>query len=74
VGRGGLPGSPRKPPRAGLKQGPRFRSHPGEMLHGIHRALLVLGATTVLSAVVFRELKRGDGDNVSQHGEAVAGE
>jgi hypothetical protein len=25
---------------------------------------------TVLSAVVFRELKPGDGDNISQHGEA----
>jgi EmrB/QacA subfamily drug resistance transporter len=47
----------------------RFRSHPGELLHGIHRALLVLGAMTVLSAIVFRELKPGDGDNVSQHGE-----
>jgi MFS family permease len=48
----------------------RFRSHPGELLHGIHRALLVLGAMTVVSALVFRELKPGDGDNVSQHGTA----
>jgi EmrB/QacA subfamily drug resistance transporter len=48
----------------------RFRSHPPELLHGIHLALLVLGAMTVLSAVVFRELKPGDGDNISQHGEA----
>jgi EmrB/QacA subfamily drug resistance transporter len=47
----------------------RFRSHAPEMLHGIHPALLVLGAMTVLSALVFRELKTGDGDNVSQHGE-----
>jgi EmrB/QacA subfamily drug resistance transporter len=47
----------------------RFRSHPPELLHGIHIALLVLGAMTVLSAAVFRELKPGDGDNVSQHGE-----
>jgi EmrB/QacA subfamily drug resistance transporter len=52
----------------------RFRSHPGELLHGIHRALLVLGAMTVVSALVFRELKPGDGDNVSQHGEAAHGE
>lgn len=50
----------------------RFRSHPPELLHGIHLALLVLGAMTVLSAVVFRELKPEDGDNVSQHGEAAA--
>jgi EmrB/QacA subfamily drug resistance transporter len=47
----------------------RFRSHAPEMLHGIHQALLVLGAMTVLSALVFRELRPGDGDNVSQHGE-----
>jgi EmrB/QacA subfamily drug resistance transporter len=47
----------------------RFRSHAPEMLHGIHQALLVLGTMTVLSALVFRELKPGDGDNVSQHGE-----
>lgn len=51
----------------------RFRSHPGEMLQGIHRALLALGAMTILSTIVFRELKPGDGDNVSQHG-AGAGE
>jgi EmrB/QacA subfamily drug resistance transporter len=50
----------------------RFRSQPGELLEGIHRALIVLGAMTVLSAVVFRELKPGDGDNVSQHGVEVA--
>lgn len=45
----------------------RFRSHPGEMLHGVHRALLVLGGMTVLSALVFRELRPHDGDNVSRH-------
>ncbi len=48
----------------------RFRSRPGELLHGIHLALLVLGAMTVLSAAVFRELKPGDGDSVSRHREA----
>ena len=52
----------------------RFRSSPRELLHGIHSALLVLGAMTVLSAAVFHELKPGDGDNVSQHGEKTAGE
>ena len=52
----------------------RFRSHAPEMLHGIHRALLVLGSVTVLSSAVFRELKPGDGDNVSQHGEGAGGE
>ncbi|HEX2799540.1 MAG TPA: MFS transporter, partial [Thermoanaerobaculia bacterium] len=52
----------------------RFRSHPHELLYGIHLALLVLGTMTVLSAIVFRELRPGDGDNVSQHGEVARGE
>jgi len=45
----------------------RFHTTPLEMIHGIHRAFLALGGLTVLSAIVFRELKREDGDNVSQH-------
>jgi len=52
----------------------RFRSHPPELLHGIHRALLVLGAMTILSALVFRELKPDDGANVSQHGDEAGSE
>jgi EmrB/QacA subfamily drug resistance transporter len=44
----------------------RFRSNPGEMIHGIHDALLVLGGFTVLSTAVFYKLKSGDGGNVSQ--------
>ncbi len=38
-----------------------------EMIHGIHRAFLALGGWTIISTLVFRELKSGDGDNVSQH-------
>jgi EmrB/QacA subfamily drug resistance transporter len=45
----------------------RFHSSPPEMIHGIHDAFLVLGALTVLSTLIFAELKSGDGDNVSQH-------
>jgi EmrB/QacA subfamily drug resistance transporter len=45
----------------------RFRSEPAEIIHGIHRALLVLGAFTVLSAFVFRELKPNDGASVSRY-------
>jgi hypothetical protein len=37
------------------------------MIHGIHEALLVLGGFTILSTIIFRKLKSGDGDNVSQH-------
>jgi hypothetical protein len=44
----------------------RFHSNAPEMIHGIHLAFLALGAMTVLSTVVFGDLKKGDGDNVSQ--------
>ena len=45
----------------------RFHTSALEMIHGIHQAFLVLGGLTVLSAVVFRELKNDDGDTVSLH-------
>jgi EmrB/QacA subfamily drug resistance transporter len=38
-----------------------------EMVHGIHRAFLALGGWTIISTLVFRELKNNDGENVSQH-------
>jgi MFS family permease len=45
----------------------RFTSDPAQMIHGVHQAFIVLGGVTLLSTIVFRELKRSDGDNVSQH-------
>jgi MFS family permease len=45
----------------------RFRSDPAEMIHGLHRALVALGGLTILSALVFRDLRPGDGERVSQH-------
>jgi len=36
------------------------------MIHGIHQAFLVLGGLTILSTIVFGELRSGDGDAVSQ--------
>jgi EmrB/QacA subfamily drug resistance transporter len=51
----------------------RFRSNPLEFIHGIHRAFYVLGGMTLLSTVVFRELRAGDGDSVSQAKELHAG-
>lgn len=45
----------------------RFHSRPPEMIHGIHQAFLVLGLLTVLSTLIFTELKSGDGESVSQH-------
>ena len=44
----------------------RFRSNAPQMIHGIHLAFFVLGGLTVLSTIVFRELKSSDGDSVSQ--------
>jgi hypothetical protein len=38
-----------------------------EMIHGIHLALRTLGAWTILSTIVFRELKSSDGEAVSAH-------
>ena len=36
------------------------------MIHGIHEAFLVLGTFTILSTIVFRELKADDGQAVSK--------
>lgn len=38
-----------------------------DMIHGIHLALRVLGVLTVLSTLVFSELRLNDGDAVSSH-------
>ena len=45
----------------------RFHTSAPEMIHGIHYAFFVLGGITVLSTIVFRELKSKDGANTSQH-------
>jgi EmrB/QacA subfamily drug resistance transporter len=44
-----------------------------EMIHGIHEALIALGILTIVSTIVFRSLKQGDGDDVSQHAELHPG-
>jgi hypothetical protein len=44
----------------------RVHINQGEMIHGIHQALLVLGGFTILSTIVFGRLKSGDGSSVSQ--------
>src|SRR5450755_2625998 len=51
----------------------RFRSNPVEFIRGIHRAFFVLGGMTLVSTIIFRELKQGDGDDVS-HREEIHGE
>jgi len=45
----------------------RYHSSAPEMIHGIHRAFLALGALTVLSTIVFAGLKSDDGNSVSGH-------
>jgi EmrB/QacA subfamily drug resistance transporter len=51
----------------------RHTSSAPQFVHGIHRAFFVLGGMTILSTIVFHELKRGDGDAVSQRRELHAG-
>src|SRR5580693_4443718 len=46
---------------------PSTHCAPAEMIHGIHTALIALGILTILSTIVFRSLKSGDGDDVSLH-------
>jgi MFS family permease len=44
-----------------------------EIILGIHKAFLLLGALTIFSTIVFRSLRSGDGDDVSQHKSIHAG-
>jgi EmrB/QacA subfamily drug resistance transporter len=44
---------------------PTGHTSPTEMIHGIHKALIALGALTIVSTIVFHTLKPGDGDTVS---------
>jgi len=46
---------------------PSTHSNPAEMIHGIHKALIALGILTIVSTIVFRSLRSGDGDDVSLH-------
>ena len=43
-----------------------------EMLPSVHHAFFILGGVTILSALVFSFLKRGDGNTVSGHGSLPA--
>jgi hypothetical protein len=44
-----------------------MRSSAPEMIRGIHHALFVLGGVTVLSTLIFSELRNTDGDATTQH-------
>jgi EmrB/QacA subfamily drug resistance transporter len=43
------------------------RASAPQMIHGIHLALRLLGAWTILSTIVFSELRSNDGEAVSAH-------
>jgi EmrB/QacA subfamily drug resistance transporter len=45
-----------------------LHSDPAAMIHGVHQAFIVLGILTIVSSVVFMELKKDDGGAVSRHG------
>jgi EmrB/QacA subfamily drug resistance transporter len=45
----------------------RHHTSAPQMIRGIHKAFLVLGGWTVLSATIFHELKDDDGNSVSRH-------
>jgi EmrB/QacA subfamily drug resistance transporter len=51
----------------------RHTSGAPQFIHGIHQAFFVLGGMTVVSTIVFRELKRGDGEAVSQRKQVHVG-
>jgi EmrB/QacA subfamily drug resistance transporter len=44
---------------------------PHQMIHGLHQAFWVLGGFTLLSTLIFSELRATDGDNVSEHAAKV---
>jgi EmrB/QacA subfamily drug resistance transporter len=46
---------------------PELHSHPDAIIHGVQQAFLVLGGVTILSSVVFMELKADDGEDMSRH-------
>jgi len=45
-----------------------------EIIRGIHRACLTLGALAAASTLVFRTLESNDGATISQHNIAMAGQ
>jgi hypothetical protein len=52
---------------------PQVHTNPGQMIHGIHEALMVLGGFTILSTITFARLKSGDGSIVSRQKEVHGG-
>jgi len=51
----------------------RIWTSPVVFIHGIHKAFIALGVLTIVSTVVFRNLRANDGTSVSQHKVMEAG-
>ena len=49
----------------------RFHADAAQMIRGVHKAFIALGILTIFSAAIFRELRPGDGGNVSRHQEGL---
>jgi MFS family permease len=45
----------------------RLHSTAPQMIHGIHVAFVILGGFTILSSLIFHELKKNDGNALSLH-------
>lgn len=45
----------------------RAHADPARMIRGIHEAFLILGGLTILSTLLFRELRSDDGESISRH-------
>lgn len=45
----------------------RFESSSIELMHGIHEGFFVIGIMTIISSLIFLQLRDNDGDSVSQH-------
>lgn len=46
---------------------PQMHSHPAAIIHGVQYAFLALGGLTIVSSVVFMELKSDDAESLSHH-------
>jgi EmrB/QacA subfamily drug resistance transporter len=44
-----------------------LRGNPAGLIHGVHQAFIVLGIMTLVSSVVFLQLRRDDGGAISRH-------
>ena len=45
----------------------RFHASSSDLIHGMHKGFIALGAITIFSAIGFAELKEDDGAKLSHH-------